>query len=345
MSRDDISGNWLRKSTYRQRSSAHRLATLSLLILLYVPSLARGQGLVYVDAVASPGPFQNLFPPPGIPLPNVLDDTASIAGDNKWGRRPYGAPTGGTPTIYESIEDDSPQLRMRVSGLQSGQQYGVYIVYWSDACCSWAIRAGLQSGVNPLFDRDGSSGATAGTFAGNATWITPPADSDADDDDSPFYDIRVAEPPSSQRTMYIGFLGTATGVNGGFDVFIDDVPSFSVNRRTWLDGVAYTIGLPGDYNHDDFVDAADFTVWRNSLGEEGTGLAADGDFSGGVDQGDYDLWKQQFGQSLVSDGSGSTLASLSTAAIPEPAEAVYVAIALVVLATFANRRVRLFAAQ
>jgi hypothetical protein len=51
----------------------------------------------------------------------------------------------------------------------------------------------------------------------------------------------------------------------------------------------------GDYNQNYVADAADYTVWRDTLGQIGTGLAADGDTSGAVDQQDYDYWKAHFG--------------------------------------------------
>ena len=52
----------------------------------------------------------------------------------------------------------------------------------------------------------------------------------------------------------------------------------------------------GDYNQNGLVDAADYTVWRDTLNQTGEDLAADGDDSGTVDQGDYNVWKGNFGQ-------------------------------------------------
>lgn len=72
------------------------------------------------------------------------------------------------------------------------------------------------------------------------------------------------------------------------------------------------ITLQGDYNLDGAVDAADYSVWRDSLGRQGTGLAADGNGDEVVDQLDYDLWKSSFG----SNGSG--VGSRATSTIPEP---------------------------
>ncbi|TWT87303.1 hypothetical protein Mal64_28410 [Pseudobythopirellula maris] len=71
------------------------------------------------------------------------------------------------------------------------------------------------------------------------------------------------------------------------------------------------VGVEGDYNGNGVVDAADFTVWRDSLNQTGEGLAADGDGDGAVDQDDYAVWVANFGQ------SASALAE--AASVPEPA--------------------------
>ena len=73
--------------------------------------------------------------------------------------------------------------------------------------------------------------------------------------------------------------------------------------------------LAGDYNLDGVVDAADFTIWRDTLGST-TDLRANGDNTGGgagvIDQADYDFWQSHFGNQS-NGGSGAT------AAVPEPA--------------------------
>ena len=48
----------------------------------------------------------------------------------------------------------------------------------------------------------------------------------------------------------------------------------------------------GDYNHNGIVDAADYTVWRDSSATSGSGLAADGNGDGMVTQLDYDIWSR-----------------------------------------------------
>ncbi len=70
--------------------------------------------------------------------------------------------------------------------------------------------------------------------------------------------------------------------------------------------------LTGDFNGDGTVDAADYTVWRDSYGQTGTGLAADADGDGLVDDADFTLWKQNYGTTAA---SGS---AFDVAAVPEP---------------------------
>jgi hypothetical protein len=69
----------------------------------------------------------------------------------------------------------------------------------------------------------------------------------------------------------------------------------------------------GDYNGDGKVSAADYTVWRDTLGST-TDLRANGDDSNSViDLDDYQVWLDSFGQS---EGNGASLeVSIS---VPEP---------------------------
>ncbi len=95
-------------------------------------------------------------------------------------------------------------------------------------------------------------------------------------------------------------------------------------------------GLPGDYNYNGVVDAADYTVWRDSLGQTGTLLAADGDRDGEVTESDYTYWKVRFGNTAGS-GAGS-LAVMP--AVPEPAGIVLVGLGLLWAAAFRSPRLR-----
>jgi hypothetical protein len=80
-------------------------------------------------------------------------------------------------------------------------------------------------------------------------------------------------------------------------------------------------GVAGDYNGDGSVNAADYTVWRNSRGQTGSNLAADGDRDNVIDRDDYRVWKAHYGQASA---SATTLG----AAVPEPATVALLAMAL-----------------
>jgi hypothetical protein len=64
--------------------------------------------------------------------------------------------------------------------------------------------------------------------------------------------------------------------------------------------------VPGDFNSNGTIDAADYVVWRKGVGTT-------------YDENDYELWRSNFGASLGS-GSGSALPSAEplSAAVPEP---------------------------
>ncbi len=95
--------------------------------------------------------------------------------------------------------------------------------------------------------------------------------------------------------------------------------------------------FPGDFNGDGFVDAADYTVWRDNLGSSHP-LAGNGDESGNstgvVDAADYTLWRTRFGSVL----NGSSLASVASQ-VPEPQSLVLVLLGAV-LAVMRRRRGR-----
>ena len=75
----------------------------------------------------------------------------------------------------------------------------------------------------------------------------------------------------------------------------------------------------GDYNGNGVVDAADYTVWRDTRGATPPRLSgADGSGNGIVDQGDYNVWQTNFGQTL---GAGST-ASVAAASYTDNEPAV-----------------------
>ncbi|MEN0111116.1 MAG: hypothetical protein AAF805_10375, partial [Planctomycetota bacterium] len=83
--------------------------------------------------------------------------------------------------------------------------------------------------------------------------------------------------------------------------------------------------LDGDYNGDGVVDAADYTVWRDTDGSNLL-LAADGDDDTVVDADDYTVWANGFG------------GSVSAAPVPEGGAACLALMSLSLLRLSANRR-------
>jgi T5SS/PEP-CTERM-associated repeat protein len=78
--------------------------------------------------------------------------------------------------------------------------------------------------------------------------------------------------------------------------------------------LAVVSALAGDFNADGIVDAADYTVWRNNLGDaHESDLHHNGD-GGGVTASDYLWWKQHYGNAI--SGSGAAIDNASI--VPEP---------------------------
>lgn len=78
--------------------------------------------------------------------------------------------------------------------------------------------------------------------------------------------------------------------------------------------------ITGDYNLDGAVNAADYSIWRDTLGST-TDLRANGNNTGAsagkIDAADFDAWKTNFGKKATGLGSGSL--AVDGAVVPEPA--------------------------
>jgi hypothetical protein len=124
-------------------------------------------------------------------------------------------------------------------------------------------------------------------------------------------------------------LASPTGSYGGIANFAEDAAGelylvdYSGHRIYKI--VAAPPIEQGDYNLNGVVDTADYTVWRNTFGNEVTShTGADGDGSGIIDEGDYLRWKQNFGT--------ITNAGLGSVGVPEPTTALYGALGALALA-------------
>ena len=99
-------------------------------------------------------------------------------------------------------------------------------------------------------------------------------------------------------------------LDGSGSSLFNDVPVGDVNDALGslviLQSITVLSNPDGDYNFDGTVDAADYTVWRNTLGST-TLVEADGNGNGVVDAADFTVWQSNF-------GSGSSTATT----VPEP---------------------------
>ncbi len=122
----------------------------------------------------------------------------------------------------------------------------------------------------------------------------------------------------TQRANTLDFIATEGGLNITLPASANEAPIgyymlFLVNDQgvpsmaEWVRATPNII-LPGDFNLDDVVDAADYTVWRDGLGTTFT-------------QSDYDLWVGNFG------ASANTVAAAGS--VPESRAGELAALALV----------------
>jgi roadblock/LC7 domain-containing protein len=94
-----------------------------------------------------------------------------------------------------------------------------------------------------------------------------------------------------------------------------------IDEQFELYSVSFTDELPGDFNRDGLVNAADYTAWRNGLGST---YSAE----------DYNVWKSNFGASA---GSGSAAVVVSQSTVPEPHAWLLVSCLLLQLTYFCRR--------
>jgi hypothetical protein len=103
-------------------------------------------------------------------------------------------------------------------------------------------------------------------------------------------------------------------IPSGFELFFNKNASLSYPMTVYIDNIRAGINpppVPGDYNSDGVVNAADYALWRKTLGtsfqlpNEVTGTTP-----GQVTPEDYTAWRARFGNT---GGSG-----LGSSAVPEP---------------------------
>ena len=152
---------------------------------------------------------------------------------------------------------------------------------------------GVEGGVQSQFNANARSDLTLAVFASNGTTLLGSANFDGAGAVESLLDLALNSAGK--------YFARVTGASANVQMY-----------QLQLSATLISAPLAGDYNEDGTVDAADYAIWRDSLGTSGTGLAADGSGNGIVDTDDYNIWKHNFG---ATSGSGVPV----TGGVPEPA--------------------------
>jgi GH35 family endo-1,4-beta-xylanase len=97
------------------------------------------------------------------------------------------------------------------------------------------------------------------------------------------------------------------GFWGDYELTVDG-QTFPFTLSKGVDGYSLVV-VPGDFNGDGTVDAADYVIWRSAHGSS-TDLRADGNGDGSINDADYAVWRTHFGTTYGDNAL--------SAAVPEP---------------------------
>jgi len=253
------------------------------------------------------------------------------------------------PRIQRDIDDFKPGTKMAITeynyggtnhisgGIAQADALGIFGREGLFAATFWSLHGDSQSqfasGAFKMYlDYDGAGGDFGDTAVDGET---------SNIDDSAVYASVDSSDPNRMVVVAINRTGSdqTTGIAVTHDRVFDHAEVYQLTSASanpvrvadveldLLNAFQYTMpaysvttlvlisdGLPGDFNRDGTVNAADYTVWRNSLGQTGN-VAADANEDNTVDADDYAMWRANFGRSET--GSVGSLA-----AVPEPATTV-----------------------
>jgi hypothetical protein len=218
---------------------------------------------------------------------------------------------------------------------------------WLPGIAQYNLRTVTEgNGIGPVVSsRDKTSMAVVDSGAYNTSLPGAPLDEVYDDVGDPILGISIGW-ADIYSTALPGQWVEATGLPNGqywLEVIADPYNRIQeTNETNNTTRIMVTLFVPppqiqpGDYNQDDVVDAADYVVWRNTLGQTvpTLGAGADGDGDGVVRQADFDVWRAKFGVE-------ATGASSQSGEVPEPSAFVLCStglLALMILTCLPPRR-------
>jgi fibronectin-binding autotransporter adhesin len=127
-------------------------------------------------------------------------------------------------------------------------------------------------------------------------------------------------------SLFLGGSPAAVGTWGGPGSGATNISSLLSGTGTLdVQTLGTVVGVPGDYNNNGVVDAADYVVWRKSVGQSSL-TNRSGSIIGPVGQADFNFWRSRFG---ATSGAGSALAE---GTVPEPSAAMLFVSCMLVLA-------------
>jgi hypothetical protein len=138
------------------------------------------------------------------------------------------------------------------------------------------------------------------------------------------HDVMIDQPLMTEKNLVTVKYSVPAGVTGTFplrfgsaqNTLLVEGPATSLPLNLSDSGQISIVsgGVPGDYNSNGRVDAADYVVWRNNLSTAFTlPNEVSGVTPGSVTVEDYTAWRARFGNT---SGSGAALGL--AAAVPEP---------------------------
>lgn len=291
--------------------------------LLAGPSVARATLLASYNAAVGPTVVApNTQDSRWIPVNLTTGTVAPITNDLGQGIKAWSiTAVGGTPRYTYGIDSYTTSR-----AVAEGWRFHANARFTNDISFigSTGLTAYWQNKAYFLaFELNSSGALTAMAMEGSNFSLIPLTTGGAS---TQYYDIELRQEPGSSHVEFwfdgqfqrnlAGTLSTHPNSVQFGNMF--QTGSGKMHFRT----VSYEIGtagttLPqvaGDFNADGVVDAADYTLWRNTFGQSVplyTGADANG--NGLVDLLDYNLWKENFGE------TARGLATSSVGVVPEPA--------------------------
>ena len=225
----------------------------------------------------------------------------------------FGWKKNADPLSYEMLQDlvqrgfaTRDQLPFRLKDAATGQPVQMHrsSVYWNEFRQSW-VMIGVQSfGTSFLGEVWFSEAPTPEGPWENAVKVA--THNRGSTGDYTFYNPTSHPFFDQQNGRFIYFEGTYAETFSGNS---NPTPLYDYNQVMYRLDLSLVQDLfprlPGDYNRDGAVDAADYVVWRRAM--QSGGLAADGSRNGLVDQADYDVWRLNFGATAASGLAASTV--------------------------------------